>query len=143
MSLLPQFGFFELITVAVLLLVVVGPKDLPKVMRMAGKFMNQAQSLAGDFRSAMREMAREAELDEMRAEIEALKKDNVFAETKNSIDEAMKPLEDEIRREAADVNKAVADSAASADKKADAPDAAKSVEPSSSTDTPAAKVSAE
>ena len=99
MSLLPQFGFFELIMVAVIALVVVGPTDLPRLMKMAGKMVRQARSLAAEFTAAFNQMARETEMEEMRKEIEALKSDNVFADTKKSLDDAMKPIEDEIRKE--------------------------------------------
>ncbi|MEL7486102.1 MAG: twin-arginine translocase TatA/TatE family subunit [Pseudomonadota bacterium] len=52
MSLLPQFGFFELMTIGILLLVVVGPKDLPKLMRVAGRMMRQARQMAAEFKGA-------------------------------------------------------------------------------------------
>ena len=58
MSLLPQFGFFELVVVAIIALVVVGPRDLPKLMRMAGRMAGQARKMAGEFRAAFDQMAR-------------------------------------------------------------------------------------
>lgn len=109
MSLLPQFGFFELIMVAVIALIIVGPEDLPKLMRMAGRTLAQARRMAAEFTSAFDDMARETEMKELREEIESLKKDNVFTETKNSIEEAVAPVDKAIRNEVADVNKAVAE----------------------------------
>lgn len=111
MSLLPQFGFFELIMVAVIALIVVGPEDLPKLMRMAGRTLAQARRMAAEFTSAFDDMARETEMKELREEIESLKKDNVFADTKSSIEEAVAPVEKAIRSEVAEVNKAVAEAA--------------------------------
>ncbi len=108
MSLLPQFGFFELITVAVIALIVVGPKDLPRLMKMAGGLVRQARALAAEFAGAFDQMARETELEEMRKEIEALKNDNVFADTKKSLDESMKPIEEAVRDEDRAVREAVA-----------------------------------
>ncbi len=99
MSLLPQFGFFELMLVAALALVVVGPKDLPRLMRAAGKGLAQVRRLAQEFTSAFDEMAREAELDEMRKEIEALKNNNPIAATKREFEAAVKPSRDEARAE--------------------------------------------
>jgi len=107
MSLLPQFGFFELIMVAVVALVVVGPKDLPRLMKMAGGMVRQARSLAAEFTAAFDQMARETEMEEMRKEIESLKNDNVFSETKKSLDDAMKPIDDAVREEAGELRKAV------------------------------------
>lgn len=107
MSLLPQFGFFELIMVAVVALIVVGPKDLPRLMKMAGRMVRQARALANEFVGAFDQMARETEMDEMRKEIEALKSDNVFADTKKSLDDAMRPIEDSVRHEEEQINKVV------------------------------------
>ena len=69
-------------------LVVVGPKDLPRMMHMAGKWAGKARSMANEFRKSFDEMARQAELDELRKEIEDLKKNNPIAEMANSMTEA-------------------------------------------------------
>jgi sec-independent protein translocase protein TatB len=120
MNLMPQFGFFELVVVAVIALVVVGPKDLPRLMRMAGKMMAQARKLGAEFMGAFNQMAREAEMEEMRQEIEALKKDNVFADAKKTFDEAVRPLEEAVRDEAAELHDASAKPVAAPAVKADA-----------------------
>ncbi len=44
-------------------LVVVGPKDLPRLMHMAGRWMGKARAMASDFRKSFDEMARQAELE--------------------------------------------------------------------------------
>ena len=63
-------------------LVVVGPKDLPKLMHMVGKWMGKARNLAGEFKKSFDEMARQSELDELRKEIETLKnQQTVLADT--------------------------------------------------------------
>lgn len=87
MSLLPQIGFFELMLVAVLALVVVGPKDLPKLMRGIGKFVKQARAMADEFRAGFDEMARETEMAELRQEIESLKKNNPVNEVKKAVED--------------------------------------------------------
>jgi sec-independent protein translocase protein TatB len=55
----------EFMLVAVLALLVIGPKDLPKVMRVVGKWVGKARAVAGQFRSGFDNMVREAELEEM------------------------------------------------------------------------------
>jgi sec-independent protein translocase protein TatB len=107
MNLLPQFGFFELILIAVVALIVVGPKDLPKLMRSAGQFVAKARRMAGEFTSAFDQMARESEMDELRQEIEALKKDNVFTKTKQELDDSLAPLKDELGKEANAMTEAI------------------------------------
>ena len=55
----------ELLIVALVALVVIGPKDLPKVMRTVGHWVGRARGMARHFRSGIDTMIREAELDEM------------------------------------------------------------------------------
>lgn len=107
MNLVPQFGFFELMLIAVIALVVVGPKDLPKLMRSAGQMVAKARRMAGEFTAAFDQMAREAEMEDMRKEIESLKKDNVFADAKREIDETLSPIDKELRDEASEVKDAM------------------------------------
>ncbi len=107
MNLVPQFGFFELVLVAVIALIVVGPRDLPKLMRMAGKGFAQARRMAAEFTSAFNQMAREAEMEEMRKEIEALKRENPVAEAKRAFDDVAKPIDDVVRNEANEIRDAV------------------------------------
>ena len=107
MNLMPQFGFFELVLVAVIALIVVGPKDLPALMRSAGKLVAKARAMAGEFTAAFDQMAREAEMEDLRKEIEDLKKNNPVAAAKREIDESLAPIDADLRKEAAEVKDAV------------------------------------
>jgi sec-independent protein translocase protein TatB len=78
-----MFDFFSWQHLSIMLivaLVVVGPKDLPRLMNMAGKWAAKARTMAGEFRKSFDEMARESELSELRKEIDDLKKNNPIAE---------------------------------------------------------------
>lgn len=55
----------EFMLIAFVALVVIGPKDLPKVMRVIGHWLGRARGVARQFRSGFDEMVRESELDEM------------------------------------------------------------------------------
>lgn len=55
----------ELLLVAVVALVVIGPKDLPKAMRFVGKWVGKARGMARHFRSGLDTMMREAELEDL------------------------------------------------------------------------------
>ncbi len=55
----------ELMIIAVVALVVIGPKDLPRVMRTLGNFIGKARGMARHFRSGIDTMIREAELEDM------------------------------------------------------------------------------
>ncbi|AEI36992.1 Sec-independent protein translocase protein TatB [Zymomonas mobilis] len=55
----------ELLLVALVALVVIGPKDLPRAMRVVGRWMGKARTLSRHFRSGVDEMIRQAEMEEM------------------------------------------------------------------------------
>ena len=55
----------EILIIAVVALVVIGPKDLPRAMRAIGNFVGRARGMARHFRSGFDTMMREAELEEM------------------------------------------------------------------------------
>ena len=55
----------ELVVIAVVALLVIGPKDLPRVMRMVGQWVGKARAMSRHVRSGFDTMMREAELDEM------------------------------------------------------------------------------
>lgn len=99
MNLVPQFGFLELILIAVIALVVVGPKDLPKLMRSAGQFVRKAKALASEFTSAFDQMARESEMEDLRKEIDALKKNNPVAAAERELKETVDPISRDIGME--------------------------------------------
>ncbi|MBA2933433.1 twin-arginine translocase subunit TatB [Sphingomonas sp. CGMCC 1.13654] len=61
----------ELMLVALVAIVFIGPKDLPKAMRFVGQWVGKGRTMARHFRSAMDEMVREAEMAEMEAKWKA------------------------------------------------------------------------
>ena len=67
------FSWSHILILLAVALVVVGPKDLPKLMHMAGKWAGKARNLASEFKKSFDEMARQSELDELRKEIENLR----------------------------------------------------------------------
>ena len=81
------FSWQHILILLVVMLVVVGPKDLPRLMHMAGKWVAKARNMANEFRRSFDEMARQAELDELRKEIEDLKKNNPITDVANTISE--------------------------------------------------------
>jgi sec-independent protein translocase protein TatB len=82
------FSWSHIVILLVVALVVVGPKDLPRLMHMAGKWAGKARAMANEFRKSFDEMARQAELDELRKEIEDLKKNNPITDLANSMTDA-------------------------------------------------------
>ena len=61
----------ELLVIAVVALVVIGPKELPNLLRSWGKWMSQMRGMASEFRGHVDEMVRQSELDEVKKQLES------------------------------------------------------------------------
>ncbi|WP_421786135.1 Sec-independent protein translocase protein TatB [Hyphobacterium sp.] len=88
----PGIGAPELMVLAVLALIVVGPKDLPMMFRRIGRFVGQARQMARDFQRSFDEMGRENEMADLRREIEALKAGNPAADLKRDLEDVKRDL---------------------------------------------------
>src|SRR5215510_12536184 len=71
---LPGLSFEHIIILGVIALVVVGPKDLPLLLRKMGQWTARLRAMAQEFRTGFDELARQAELDELKREVEALRR---------------------------------------------------------------------
>ena len=69
----PEGRLFDFLIVGAVALIVVGPKDLPLLMRKVGQFMARVRGMAAEFRASFDELARQSELDELRREVQALR----------------------------------------------------------------------
>ena len=67
-----DIGWTELAVVALIALVVIGPKDLPKAMRTVGQYARKLRGMAREFQSGLDDLAREAELDEAKKAIQSV-----------------------------------------------------------------------
>jgi len=95
-------GWTEILVIAIVLIIVVGPKDLPQMLRTFGRMVAKMRGMAGDFRQQFDEALREADLDDVRKTIGEAQKLNPL----NTIRDAVNPLRqmgDEIK---ADLQKA-------------------------------------
>ena len=63
-----DIAWSELMVIAVIALVVIGPKDLPKAIYTLGKWVRKARGVAREFQTHIDDMMRETELDELRKE---------------------------------------------------------------------------
>ena len=93
---LPGIGFSEILLLGLAALIIVGPKDLPMMMRRVGQFVGKGRAMAREFQAAFEDIARQSELDELRKEIEDLKRENT-----------MQQAQDDLAAFEADVNSAV------------------------------------
>lgn len=97
-------GWTELVVIAIVLIIVVGPKDLPPMLRTFGKMMTKMRGMANDFRQQFDEALKEADLDDVRKTLSDAQKLNPA----HSIREAMNPLRQMGNEIKADLQKATA-----------------------------------
>ena len=81
-----DLGWSEILLIGTVALVFIGPKDLPKAMRVAGYWVRKARTLSREFQSGIDQMIREAELDEMRQELKKAAEFDLNKEFQHSID---------------------------------------------------------
>ncbi|HSS13787.1 MAG TPA: Sec-independent protein translocase protein TatB [Rhizomicrobium sp.] len=82
------FSWQHIIILVVIALVVVGPKDLPRLMRMAAKWVRKGKSVANGLRQNLDDLTRTAELDGLRAEMNALKKKHPLSSLERAVSPA-------------------------------------------------------
>ncbi|WP_176084057.1 Sec-independent protein translocase protein TatB [Martelella sp. HB161492] len=99
-----DIGWLELLVIAIVLIVVVGPRELPHVLRTFGKTMTQFRKMATDFRSQMDQALKEADLDEVASAVNDVRKLNPA----NSIRDAVNPLRQTANDIKADLKKSTA-----------------------------------
>ena len=98
---LPEVGALEYLIIAIVALIVVGPKDLPVLLRKLGQFVAKLRGMAGEFRASFDEMARQSELDDLRKEVDAMRRGQ-FADMADH-DHQMRQTVNEIEQSLSDV----------------------------------------
>lgn len=97
-----DIGWTELLVIAIVLIVVVGPKDLPPMLRAFGKMTANLRKMAGEFRTQFDEALRESELDDVRKTISDAQRLNPT----NALRDAINPLRQMGQEIKADLQKA-------------------------------------
>lgn len=110
-----DIGWTEMMVIALIALVVIGPKDLPGTMKTVSQWMRKARALTREFQSGIDDMVREAELEDAKKALEATRRGNLEQTISNAIDptgdvsEEVREIEREARREEPPVDAAAGD----------------------------------
>ena len=80
-----DIGWTEMLVIAVVMIVVVGPKDLPKMLRTFGRTTSKLRAMAGDFQKQFNEALKEAELDDVKKSVDSLRGLNPTNEIKKHL----------------------------------------------------------
>jgi sec-independent protein translocase protein TatB len=92
-----DIGWSELVVIAVVALIAIGPKELPGVLRMVGQWMSKARKMAAEFQGQFQEAMREAEMadlkktfDEVKEAATGLGSDNIMTSLQKDVGDALK-----------------------------------------------------
>ncbi|MEX0953796.1 MAG: Sec-independent protein translocase protein TatB [Rhizobiaceae bacterium] len=89
-----DIGWPEMLVVAVVLIVIVGPKDLPGMLRNFGRTTTKLRAMAGDFRKQFDEALKEAELDDVKGLVDDVRKLNPAADIRKAFSPMQKAADD-------------------------------------------------
>ncbi len=81
-----DIAWTEMALVAAIMLLVIGPKELPRVLRQMGIWVRKLRTLAGEFQKNLDDMVRESELDDVRKDVERIGRMNPMREAEKAID---------------------------------------------------------
>lgn len=66
-----DIGWTEMLVIAVIAIIVIGPRDLPKMLKTVGGWVRKARATVRELQTGIEDMAREAELDEVKKSVES------------------------------------------------------------------------
>ena len=89
-----DIGWTEILIIAVVAIIVVGPKDLPRMLRTLGRYAGQLRRTAGEFRAQFDDAIRDSELDELRETLSGASDLNPINQIRDSITDSMAPLKE-------------------------------------------------
>lgn len=89
-----DIGWTEMLVIAIVMIVVVGPKDLPRMLRTFGKTTAKLRSMAGDFQKQFNEALKEAELDDVKKSVDQLRSLDPRSEIKKQLNPFEKAAQD-------------------------------------------------
>jgi sec-independent protein translocase protein TatB len=127
-----DIGWSELVVIAVVALIAIGPKELPGVLRMVGQWMGKARKMAGEFQGQFQEAMREAEMADLKKTFDEVKEtatgfasNNVMTSLQKDVSESLR-IDDlsktETDSQVASVTDAPSTSTTSATSQSDAPE---------------------
>jgi len=81
-----DFAWSEIALIGVVALVLIGPKDMPVAIRAVSNVIKKARRMAGEFQTHVDEMVREANLDEVRGQIQEIRNFDIRGEVEKAVD---------------------------------------------------------
>jgi sec-independent protein translocase protein TatB len=92
-----DIGWSELVVIAVVALIAIGPKELPGVLRTVGQWMGKARKMAGEFQGQFQEAMREAEMADLKKTFDEVKETATGFAGNNVMTSLQKDVSDSLR----------------------------------------------
>jgi sec-independent protein translocase protein TatB len=89
-----DIGWTEMLVIAIVMIVVVGPKDLPRMLRTFGKTTAKLRAMAGDFQKQFNEALHEAELEDLKKSVDDLRSLDPSSEVRKQLNPFEKAAQD-------------------------------------------------
>jgi sec-independent protein translocase protein TatB len=98
-------GYTELLVIAVVAIIVIGPKDLPKVLRALGRMTAKLRGMAREFQGHLDAAMRESGFDEVKKDLQSIRANNPITDVARDL----KKQDEDFKKQAGDLNAKVAE----------------------------------
>ncbi|MEL7542454.1 MAG: Sec-independent protein translocase protein TatB [Pseudomonadota bacterium] len=101
-----DLGWSEMLIIAVVAIIVVGPKDLPRMLRTIGKFVGQAKRMASEFTSQFNDAVRDSELDDLRKDLNEVTKVDPLEDLRRTMNHDLGEIDRDLQETISDYDRA-------------------------------------
>ncbi len=92
-----SFGWSEIFLLGVIIVIVIGPKDLPKFIKQVGFLLKNIRKISSDFKSSINEIAEESEIKELAKSVNEVKKIKDGINIKKNFENEIKTVKDTVK----------------------------------------------
>ena len=92
-----SFGWSEIFLLGVIIVIVIGPKDLPKFIKQVGFLLKNIRKISSDFKSSINEIAEESEIKELAKSVNEVKKIKNGINIKKNFENEIKTVKDTVK----------------------------------------------
>ncbi len=104
------FGWSEIFLIIIIVVVVIGPKDLPKFIKQIASLSKYIKRLSGEFKSSLNEIAEESEIKDITKSISDMKKIKESVSIKKNFENEIKSVKDTVKLAEDELSKKDSDS---------------------------------
>ena len=91
-----SFGWSEILLIGIIVVVVIGPKDLPKFIKQLGLLVRNIRKISTDFKSSLNEIAEETEIKELAKSVKKVQKIKDGINIKKNFENEIKQVEESV-----------------------------------------------